>query len=58
MIDYDMTGQRMAEEAVYNRVRYELDEFIEALNLDSDAEGELLTLISDLVTAAMAVATA
>lgn len=52
------TEQRGAEEAVYDRVSSELERFVAELGLDADVEDELLTLISDLVTAAIAVATA
>lgn len=40
---------------LYNRTSTELTEFVRELSLDADTECELLTRISDVVTAAFAV---
>ena len=56
--DNDRNDRRGAEEAVFQRVRRELEIFIDEIDIDDDDRARLTELVADLVEATTALVTA
>ncbi len=56
--DNDRNDRRGAEDAVFQRVRRELEIFIDEMDIDDDDRARLTELVADLVEATTALVTA
>ena len=56
--DNDRNDRRGAEEAVFQRVRRELEIFIDELDIEDDDRARLTELVADLLEATTALVTA